>query len=469
MHVPQQLEGLEDARKAFEANCSRRYIALGSLEKWVDGTQYNGRPNWWSDDVPLWERAPCIRYPIVQIAIQSNVDLCLGEHRFPTFSAKPAESEGDEDNGLGEDDSAAVDRCLKEYHKLCQFSSHVCEAFAAGQGCGTAVAIHGARNGRPFADLFPAKSCNPKLGIYGEVLELEIKYPYLEEYKGPNGKWAVRAKIYRRLITNETDVTFLPGDAQTSGVEPIWQPDPQQTFTHGYGFCPVVWYAFMKGCVAVNVIDGKAIHANFIQEIEAHDIALSQRHRGALLSEPQLVEIGVTPGYNPTELGRSIAAVGTATGGPVTPNNPVTSQFTGGGGSNPARKKGPGYAWQYTSTKQDMDVKYLAYPAEALKAQTENASDLKQKLQESLAVVLLGPDEIKVVHNLSGKALEAMKQKQLDRCDQMRSDIEANFLLPTVDMQLRIIAKLGARLRVPGAAKVAAILKKFEVADVAAA
>lgn len=463
-----ELAGHGEAQKAFEANCSRRYVALAALESWVNGTQYAGRKNWWDDTVPLWERAPCVRYPIVQIAIQSNVDLCLGQHRFPAFSTKPAEAESGEDNGLGEDDSAKVDRTLNEYHKLCQFKSHVSEAFAAGQGCGTAVAIHGARNGVPFADLFPAKSCTPTLGIHGEVLTLEVKYPYLEEYRGADGKWAVRTLMYRRLIDDKSDVTFLPGDASISGVEPTWKPDPKQTFQHGYGFCPVIWYPFMRGCVAVNVIDGKAIHAQYTQEIEAHDIALSQRHRGALFSEPQVVEIGVTPGYNPTELGRSVAAVGTLTGGPVTPNNPVTSQFTGGGGTNPARKKGPGHVWQYTDSETKVDI--LEYSADALKAQTDNAADLKQKLQESLAVVLLGPDDIKAVHNLSGKALEAMKQKQLDRCDQLRSDLETNFLLPTIDMQLRIIAKLGASLtRVPGAKAVAAILKKFEVTNVAVA
>ena len=463
----QRLEGADDAKKAFQANLSRRYQQLDWLESWVDGTQYAGRPSWWSDEVPLWERAPCVRYPIVQIAIQSNIDLCLSSHRFPSFSAKPAESEGHEENGLSEDDSAAVDRFLTEHHKLCRFKSHAAEAFAAGQGCGTAVAIHGARNGVPFADLFPAKSCTPELGIHGEVLSLEVKYPYLEEYRRADGKWATRSKLYRRVIDEASDTTFLPADADPSGVEPNWIADPQQKFTHAYGFCPVIWYPFMRGCVPVNVIDGKAIHAGLTPEIQAHDIAVSQRHRGALLSEPQLVEIGVEAGFSPTDIGRSAAVIGTATGGPVDEiKNPITSYFTGGP-TKAARKKGPGYAWQYPDEKSKVD--YLTYPAEALKAQNENAADLKQKLQESLAVVLLGPDEIKTIHNLSGKALEAMKQKQIDRCDQYRSDLETNFFLPSINMQLRIAAKLGARLRVPGAAGIAKILTKFEVSDVAGA
>jgi hypothetical protein len=463
--MDRSLEGYDSARKAFDANVTRRYVALDSLEKWVAGTQYDGRDNWWTDEKPLWERAPCIVYPIVQIAIQSNVDLCLGDNRFPSFSMKPGEDEGTEQNGLGEEASAAIDRFLAEYHKLCRFKSHARDAFSAAQGCGTAVAIHGARGGVPFADLFPAKWCTPKLGSSGEALSLEVKYPYLEEYRNAHGKWAVRTKLYRRVIDAQNDVTYLPADADERGIEPNWSADPDQTFSHKYGFCPVIWYPFMRGCVPVNVIDGKAIHAHVTDEIEAHDLALSQRHRGALLSEPQACEIGVSPGYNPTELGRTAAAIGTKTGGPVSADNPVTSMFTGGGKTSPARKKGPGYVWQYTDNQSK--VQYLCYPADALKAQTDNAADLQRKLQESLAVVMLGPDEIKAVHNLSGKALEAMKQKQIDRCDQFRCDLEDHFFLPSCNMQLRIAAKLGASLRVPGSAEAAKILKKFEVADVA--
>src|SRR3954468_7930451 len=118
--MDRSLEGYDSARKAFDANVTRRYVALDSLEKWVAGTQYDGRDNWWTDEKPLWERAPCIVYPIVQIAIQSNVDLCPGDNRFPPFSMKPGEDEGTEQNGLGEEASAAIDRFLAEYHKLCR-------------------------------------------------------------------------------------------------------------------------------------------------------------------------------------------------------------------------------------------------------------------------------------------------------------------------------------------------------------
>ena len=97
-----ELEGKEPALKAFNAALSPRYRRLDELERWVNGRQYDGQDSWWSDAKPLWERAPCISYPIVGIAAQSNVDLVLGESRFPVFTSKPGEDTSASESGLGE-------------------------------------------------------------------------------------------------------------------------------------------------------------------------------------------------------------------------------------------------------------------------------------------------------------------------------------------------------------------------------
>jgi hypothetical protein len=455
----QQFEGAEEAQKAVEANTSPRYKRLEALERYVTGRQYDGLKSWWDDSVPLWERAPCIVYPVTQIAIQSNTDLVLGEGRYPSFSAKPGEDEAEDDSGTDEKSAEDIDRYLTEYHRLSRFKAHCRDAFSAAQGCGTAAAIHGARDGIPFANLIPAKWGTPDLGLHGEVLELEIRYPYLDEYKKPDGKWAVRAKLYRRVITTTQDITFLPADADRNGMEPVWRQDPERTLSHSFGFCPVIWYPFMKGCQPVNVIDGQAIQANLTDEIRQHDIAISQRHRGALFSEPQDVEIGVDPGYNPTALGRTPAIVSTEKGGAAGPGNPVTGGY-GSGTGQPARKKGPGYVWQYPNP--DTKVQRLVYPGDALKAQDDNARDLRVKLMQSLAVVILDHESVQGIRQLSGKALEAIKQMQLDRCDQFRDDVRDGFLLPSIDMQLRISQKLGKTLRVSGIDKMVRALAKFQ-------
>jgi hypothetical protein len=235
---------------------------------------------------------------------------------------------------------------------------------------------------------------------------------------------------------------------------------------HGLGFCPVVWYPFMRGCQPVNVFDGKAIHAQITDEIRQHDIAISQRHRGALLSEGQIVEIGVEAGYNPTaELGRVALVQSTERGGPASADNPLKGAYFDTASNTPhARKRGPGYTWQYPDPLTK--VEWLAYPTSSLEAQDNNARDLRMKLMESLGVVLLDPESIKFAATTSGKSLEAIRERQIDRCDQYRDDLHDCFLMPSVQMQLRIALKTGAGLQVPGIEKVLPILSKFETPDV---
>lgn len=452
--------GWEEAEQAKQRNTSPRWRRLEDLERWVAGVQYSGRKNWFDDSVPLWEREPCIVTPIVNSAIQSNVDLLLGEGRFPQFSSKPGEDEGDDENGLDEDDSADLDRFIAEYQKISQYRAHAREAFSSAQGCGTAVAINGVRNGKPFNELVPAKWCTPTFDDDGVITELELKYPYLEEYQQPDGKWAVRAKLYRRIITDRTDTTFLPADARADGIQPNWQVDPARSFAHSLGFCPVIWYAHMKGCGTVNQIDGHAIHELIRDEIQAHDIARSQWHRCSLLSEPQICETGVSPGTNPTAVGRPAIVPATLNGGPADPiSNPINGSWSMDQPNTGSRKKGPGHVWQYS----DKDTKVFAVTigVDALKAQQDNCSDLRVKLQEAMCVVFLDPENIKFAATTSGKALEAIKQRQIDRCNQYRDDFGDRFLLPSVDMQLRIAHKVGAKLRVPGLKKAFPLLKRF--------
>jgi hypothetical protein len=461
-------ENQDQANRAFRENCSPRYLRLDAFEKWAKGTQYEGKVSWWDDSVPLWERQPCVVYPVVHIAAGSYVDLLLGNQRFPEFSTKLGEDESDEDNGLDPEESAAVDRFIREYHKICKYRAASREVLMGSQQSGSACEIHGVRNGKPFTDVLPAKWCEPKLGVEGEVVELEVRYPYIEQYRQQNGKWAVRAKLYRRVIDQKRDVEYLPAAANENGIEPSWRENKERTVEHNLGFCPVVWYPFMRGCAPVNEIDGQPIHATITDEIHQHDIARSQWHRGALLSEPQIVEIGVDGDHNPTELGRPPVIISTEHGGILGPKGVPTAQtgkVTGGygyGAGQKARKKGPGYPWRYPDP--ETKVQQLTYPGDALKSQEDNCRDLRIKLQEALSVVFLDPESIKFAATTSGKALEAIKQKQLDRCDQIRDDLTDRYFEPSISMQLRIadaIMSRGQKLRVPGAQKVKPILAKF--------
>ncbi len=458
-------EGAEAVPKLLEANTSPRYQRIEWLEQWVTGSQYaHLQCDWFDDKVPLWERRPCIVYPAVSLAIESYVDLIFGESRFPAFTSRPGEDEADDAAGLGEDDSKLLDRFISKHHELCTFATYCREGLRAAMGAGTAVGIHGHRNGKPFAELVPSKWCTPTLDNDGRVVSLEIRYPYVDEYKNARGDWAVRVRLYRRVIDATNDTTFLPAEAQEDGREPAqWTVDKSKSVAHHLGFCPVVWYPFMKGPQTVNVIDGKAIHALTTDEIRQHDIARSQWHRCALLSEPQLVETGVAPGYNPTGGGRSAVIPSTELGGMPGPNNPLTGGYPTGAANDGARQKGPGFIWTFPD--KDTKVFAVTMPKEALEAQHENVSDLRLKVQESLCVVFLDPENIKFAATTSGKALEAIKQKQIDRCGQYRDDVRDGFLLTSVDMQLRIAQRVGKNLKVPLIGKALPILAKFNVTE----
>lgn len=467
MTANQQPAGYAEAQKAIEANTSRRAKRIAELERWVACTQYDHLPDWFSDECPLFERAPCLVYPIAATAIASNVDLVFGEGRFPAITSRPDEdeaSEGEpEDGGLSEDESGAVDRLILELVKQSRLRAAIRSAFGSAQGAKSVAVVVGARKGRVFAETIRASWCEPELDADGNVLALEVRYPYLHEWRDRFGQWHCEARLYRRRIDADADTTFLPAKAEVSGAEPVWSADPARTVQHGLGFCPVVWYAHNRSCERINDYDGHAIHESLCDEIRAHDFAISQRHRAALYAgDPIIVEIGVELGSNPGQRGRTAGIPSTPKGGDASGTNQVNGAY-----QVPqvklARRKAPGVVWQFENPETKVEI--LTLPEGALKAIDDNANDIRVKLCESLAVVILDPENIKFASTTSGKAIETLKQRQLDRCDSYRDDAGENLLLRTVGLMLRLVAKLGEALRVPGLKGAMPALGKLLAAD----
>lgn len=463
------LKGEAEAKALILANMSPRAKHMARLEAFVEGTQYSGMPSWFSSEAPLFERAPCIVYKIAAEAIESNCDLVLGEGRFPTLTSHPDENDAkfDDEFGLDEESSSTLDRFMAGIAKQVRFRSACRQIFKSAQGTGSGVALLGIRNRRLFVDTTKARWCTPELDANGAVRAIEIAYPYEEAYREPSGNWCVRAKLYRRVITATMDITFLPADAHADGRQPDWIADPTQTFEHNLGFCPVVWYPFMRGCGTANDFDGTAIHETELDEIYALDMALSQRHRAALYSgDPQWTEIGVEEGYNPTQKARGISVPATMNGGKPGPDNPITARYTDSPRTRATRKKGPGEVWQYDSP--DVKVQLHTLPEGALKPIDEHARDLRLKLMEAMAVVLADSEHFKKGPPISGRAMEFLKGRQLDRCDQYRPDVADHLILPTMDMLLRVSKLANDRkipLLLPGLQKVAPILGRFDVAE----
>lgn len=472
-----KIDGYDVALRVFEANVSPRYRSLTKLDNWANGKQYAGLPDWFSVDKPLWERAPCFVYLLTKESIESKVDLVLGEGRFPDITTSPGEgdplaeattSDALDESGLGKEDSALLDAFITRALRQAGFYSATRETLHHAQEVSSSVLILGVRKKKLFCDTTKAQWCEPKLDVDGSCQSVEIKYPYLDPHKDQFGKWKLRVRVFRRVIDDQTDTTFKPADANEQGTEPNWVADPAQVFKHGFGFCPVIWYPFMRGCSMANEVDGKAPHELILDEIRALDFSLSQRHRAALYAgDPQWTECGVTPGFNPSQAARTAVMPGTAAGGPVSPSNPQTTGYADPAPPQTARMKSPGGVWQYPDKDTKVELHFL--PPEALKALSDHAADFRMKICEMLAHVPLDPDAISHIKNLSGKALESLRKRELNRCDRIRDDFGDCCLVPAIQMILRICSVYAERpkdLNLAGLKKVAQILTRHLDADV---
>ena len=457
------MDGYAQAAELIAEHLSPRSQRMANLERYVDGTQYAGRPEFFDRSVPLWHRAPCIVYPLVRNAIASNTDLVLGETRWPRITSRPSEDDrGVDISGLSAEESALIDKFICEVERQSRFHAAIREAFNAAQGCGSAVLIHGVRGGQLFIDSTKARWCEPEFDDDGSVKRLVIEYPYYATVKERNC-WKVVPKMYRREIDDKKDVEFKAATITSGYAEPNWQV--QSSVEHGLGFCPVVWYPFMRGCSVVDNYDGNAIHENLLDEVTALDFALSMKHRAALYAgDPQWTEIGVEPGFMPSQIGDIVSGPATSRGGPITSDNRPTGEYRPQQRQQ-GRRKGPGEVWQYESP--DVKVQLHTLPGDALASLENHCMDLRMKLAESLSAVFLDADSIRMRASvLSGKALEVIRARQIDRCEQYRDDVGSRLLLPSLHMLLRVSYVMGQRgqLRIPALASSLELLRRSDVA-----
>ena len=456
------------ALKAYNANITERFERLDKLEKYCYGNQYDHMPDFFDqrENVPLIERAPKIVYPIVANAIRSNVDLCLGEGRFPSITSFVSQdnllrSEVDIDRADGD----KVDAFIKAIIEQARIKSVARESLFQAQMSGSCCAVFSIRRARLRADTVLTKWCDPEFSSNDMevVTKLTISYPYIvEEWDQKSKTVKSKCMMYKRVIDEMADITFKPVECSESG-EPIakssWVPDPKMTYNHKLGFCPAIWYRHMPEHSTVYCLDGKPIHEHVLDEIDCLNYSLSQRHRAALYSgEPQMWETGVDKDENPSALGRVAA--------PIIHNDDTGESYydsssAGGGGSQSARRKGPGVVWRYSN--QEARVGMMTLPGDALKPAEENARDLRNKIAESMSVVFLDPDILHVGTEVSGRTLGWLHHKQTARCDQIRSDFGDNWLVPAVNMLLRLAREGEARgdINLPGASQVMPLIDKF--------
>lgn len=444
-----------------------RYKKLDRLERYAKGTQYEGRPSFWNNDVPLQERAPYLRAPIAERAIRGHADLCLGEGRFPRITTHVSEDDSsfDPNGGLSKEQSQIVDRFIAAIVEQAALTSVAVDAMTNGLECGSTVAIARVTDEQELAvDIEFAKHCTPTY-VKGKLVKLDIRYPYIVEIEkklpGEKVVWNCECRLYRRTIDETNDTTFIAGKASETGGDPdSWTPDPEQTFAHGLGFVPVVWWRRGKKRTTAAEIDGVAPHATLLDEIDGLNFSLSQRHRAARYAgDPQICEYGVESEDDvKAPMGREARTMFSGDG-----DHPRNKSIILDHKGKPMRAKGPGSIWTYTSPTAKCE--YLTLPAGALDSLVGDIREIYSMIRDALGYVDLDPANVKQGADLSGRTIEWLYQNAINFCNRLRLDFADNFLIPLVSMLLRFVSVKHTSvemLRLPGFAKAAPIVSQFE-------
>jgi hypothetical protein len=463
-----EVKGEDNARALAASLYTARTLKLETFERYYNGTQYEGREDFFSpkNPVPLLERAPCVVYPVVEAAVRQHADFALGEGRFPTFTTGIGEDDEDDLFGLSEDDSETLDRFLA---KLCEHSRFVetCHyALMAGESIGSACVVYSFDGfGSLRAEHVEACHAEPTFDSDGSLVKLEIKYPFIDLFDAEDNTVRARCMFYRRVIDATSDTVFKVAEVLHKGVEPRASIDKERSTEHGLGFVPAIWYAFKRPWHKAGHFDGRPIHHSQLDEIDALNFSLSQRHRAALyMGDPQVVEVGVSPGENPAPTG----AAPRATLKELRDSSGNTI-YGFGYSERPrnARQKGAGVVWQYENPDAKVDL--LSLPGDALKAVSEHAADLQNKVEAVLGYTGTSPEHVK--GTLSGKALSLLFGRTTAFVDQVRNDFWSGFMLPSLSLMLRMVYEVNGRspgsVYISGVTKAAPILDRFnrEVAD----
>ncbi len=445
-----------EARRVFERNCTPRYCSLDILEAYVEGRQYEGRPHWFNDNVPLLDRGPHIVEPIVDSAIKSYQDLIFGEGKFPQVTAKVEEDDTafDPRFGLEAEDSKKLDHLIRAAFKQANVAQVSREALARALGSRTAVGIVSIKGGKLCVELVPAKCCKPEFHpkYPGEVIRLDIMYPYIEQYRDTaNHCYVERCMMFRRVIDADWDTTYQPVRAREDGEPPnsgAWTPDLNLSVNHSFGFCPVVWFPFRKIATTRHDFDGIAIHERYLDELDAFNRSLSQRDRAGLYAgDPMQVEIGVGEDENPSPIAPQAAdprhLLVDSHGRIVDSRAKAAFAFVGTQTNAPggARKRGVGVVARYGSP--NAKVEYLTLPGEALKPLDDDIDKKRSLLAEGMSWVRpleAGSSNTNLnISRLSSKTLALLFKRQTSACDLIRPDAWNGWLYPLTNLLLRII------------------------------
>ena len=395
-----------------------RYWRINALEAWYCGTQYEGRPGFWSTDVPLRERAPIVQSQFTRSAVQRLSTLVFGDRSFPRIKVETDAYR----TTLSASERDALQALIEDVAQSIALSKRMREVLTEGLKCGAACVVVGVVEGRVALRLLPSKWCTPTLRADGSVASLVV------QYKHPCADDPSKWQWHRREITETADRTYDSVDV-TDGAPPKWggyREIPLEC-------CPVIWIRNdAEATASPDQIDGHALVEGLEDEIEALDLELSQLYRNALYNgEPQLVQIGVD---GDAPLNAPVGQTSGRTGG-FSWLDSVIPSIRRGNGTETAVKKAPGKLWKLPAGGDAKMVESTGAGAEIIRGAI---TELRRVLTDAAGVVLFDADSLGG-GDLAARTLQLMHAPMLDHADNLRVEY-GDALVRILDMTLRVLS-----------------------------
>lgn len=442
-----------------------RYAELKRYQDYFDSKQYEGRPDFWTGKdaegrvVPLRERAPCIVYPLPRNAVRQTSRFMLGEEQWPALRVEHAEgdeAEGDEgdgsdgaDEGISEEDAEALRTGLEEIVAKARLRSIFKHIVERGLASCTSVAVLSLRRGRFVVDRPHARDCSPT--FEGDDPGQPVKsmvWAYRFQKQVLVGTMLVpRTFWFRRDFT--ADATLIYEPVEDKGT-PVWGAPKVEP--HGLGFCPVLW--FRNAAPDNGSLDGTSLYHGLLNEIDAVNLALSQRHKGIHFhGTPQPYETGVEPGDGPEANARRADAY-----------SPDDKGATHGQVAGPARAKGPDHIWSYQG--ESVRVSMLETSGASFEVTSKHVEDVRSRALEAMGVVIFNAESTIAMgsSDMSAKLLRLIYAPLLALIGDMRADTWGPALIDLLSMMVRMIVAVGGRgVRLRSARKLARLGARFTV------
>lgn len=456
-----------EIKSLIDAGKSPRYLELEAYQAYFEGNQYAGRVSFLdqTSDVPLLERAPCVVDGVVANAIESNVALAMGGPRFPRLLSQSKEDDStfDQRFGLSQPDSETLDRFNAGLVEQCGLQTVFMTATKFAEASRSVALVFSYAAGLPTADVLWAKTCEPEFDPKDptKVVKLTVRYRFVDTVRDASTQWEWWSvvKEYLRVIDTKTDTVFEPVEIFDVRDQGNLGNGKKTAVPHGFGVCPVVWYAHMRPTRAYGQKDGICIHENRTAQIDAINQSLSARHSAALYAgSPQMVATGVDSDQDDFGGGGRVAR-------PMRLPGEAQGEWSkalydhSGASQGGAIRKGANVLWRIGS--ETGDVKLLTLPGDALKALDDNSRDLRSRMRESIKYIYIDPETLSGSGDVSGKTLAFVYSNQLNFVNQLRDDVWRGLIKPSLSLLYQMLLAKSDGVYLPGIGKALPILKRF--------